>query len=50
MEVLPINLKSNEMALQNAIFLPLTLAKDPNSTVHIKINDKLIKSRFTATI
>ena len=50
MEVKAINLKSNDMALKNCVYLPAALAKDPNATVHIIIKGKYIKSKFSSII
>lgn len=50
MNLIPINLKSNEMALKNCIYLSNKLAKDPNAVVHVKINGKLIKCMFSQII
>lgn len=50
MELIPINLKSNEMALKNCVYLSSKLAKDPNSTVHVKIKNRFIKCMFSQII
>lgn len=50
MDLIPINLKSNEMALKNCVYLPSNLAKDPNSTVHVKIKNRYIKCMFSSII
>lgn len=50
MNLIPINLKSNEMALKNCVYLSNKLARDPNAVVHIKINGKYIKCMFSQII
>jgi len=50
MDLIPINLKSNEMALKNCIFLSDKNARDPNAVVHVKIKNKLIKCMFSKII
>jgi hypothetical protein len=50
MNLIPINLKSNEMALKNCLYLSTKLAKDPTATVHVKIKNKIIKTMFSQII
>ena len=50
MDLIPIDLKSNEMALKNCVYLSTKLAKDPSSTVHVKIKNKFIKCMFSQII
>lgn len=50
MDLIPINLKSNDMALNNCLYLPTKLAKDPNATVYVKIKGRIIKCKFTPVI
>ena len=50
MEATAVNLKSNEMAIKNCVYLPVSLAKDPNATVHITIKGKYIKAKFSSLI
>lgn len=50
MDLTPINLKSNEMALKNCLYLSTKLAKDPNAVVHVKIKNKIIKTMFSQII
>ena len=45
-EVVPINLKSNTLALNNSAYLSSKRWKDPTKTIHIKIKDKYIKCKF----
>lgn len=50
MEVKAVNLKSNDMALKNCVYMPVGLAKDPDATVHIIIKGKYIKAKFSSII
>ena len=50
MDLIPINLKDNQLALKNCVFLPSTYAKVPDSTVHVKIKEKIIKACFSPII
>lgn len=38
------------MALKNCLYISNKLAKDPNSVVHIKIKNKIIKCMFSPII
>lgn len=50
MDLIPINLKSNEMALKNCLYISSKLAKDPSSVVHVKIKGRIIKCMFSPII
>ena len=50
MDLIPINLKSNDMALNNCLYLPQKLAKDPDAIVHVKVKGRMIKAMFSQII
>ena len=50
MDLIPINLKSNEMALNNCLYISSALAKDPSTVVHVRIKGRIIKCMFSQII
>ncbi len=50
MNLTPINLKDNNLAIQNCVFLPTSLAKDPSKVVNIKVKQQILKCKFSSDI
>jgi hypothetical protein len=50
MDLIPINLKSNEMALKNCVYLSTKVARDPSAVVQVKIKKFIVKCMFSQII